>query len=58
MMRTIGLVVALGVAACGGTNLEISVSEDNLCAEIAEVACHNAYTCCAEGEIEALLGVD
>lgn len=43
---------------CGGDGVEISTSADNVCGEIAEVACHNLYQCCTEGEIEAFLNVD
>lgn len=55
-MRKLCILVAL--AACGGNgDVSIDTNEDNVCGEIAEVACHNMYQCCAEGEIEDFLGV-
>jgi hypothetical protein len=48
---------ALLVACGGGGNVDVSANQDNFCTEIAEVACHNFYQCCSEGEIEDLLGV-
>ena len=58
--KRIWLVVAAFVAACGSSESapELSVSETNFCDEIAEVACHDMYSCCSEGEIESVLGVD
>jgi hypothetical protein len=50
----------LGVylAACGGDDgLDISTDQENVCSEVAKVACHNLYSCCSEGEIENFLGV-
>jgi len=43
--------------ACGDDGVDISSSAGNVCSEIAEVACHNLYQCCSEGEIEDFLGV-
>lgn len=53
------LVVAAGVAlvGCGGGGVAINTTQDNVCEEVAAVACHNMFQCCAETEIEALLGV-
>jgi hypothetical protein len=45
------------VVACGD-GVEISTNAQNVCSEIAEVACHNLYKCCSEGEIEGFLRVD
>jgi hypothetical protein len=45
------------LVACGG-GVSVSTSASNVCSEIAEVACHNVYKCCSEGEIERFLGVD
>lgn len=57
-MRYCIAVLSMVVVACGGDGgVSIDADEDNVCAEIAEVACHNLYRCCAEGEIEDFLGV-
>jgi len=45
------------LVGCDEEGITVSADESNFCAEIAEVACHNMYQCCAEGEIEDLLGV-
>jgi hypothetical protein len=45
------------LVACGGDGVDISTNQDNVCGEVAEVACHNMYQCCSEGEIEESLGV-
>ena len=46
------------LVGCGGDGgVNIDSDADNVCGEIAEVACHNLYQCCAEGEIEDFLGV-
>lgn len=42
---------------CGGGGVDISTDQNNVCDQVAEVACHNAYQCCSEGEIERLLNV-
>jgi len=45
-------------AACGGDDsVSIDTNDKNVCSEIAEVACHNLYSCCTEGEIESYLRV-
>lgn len=53
--------VAVGFAvviACGGDDgVSINTNKDNVCSQIAEVACHNLYQCCTEGEIENYLNV-
>jgi len=57
-VRTVLMVGAL-LAGCKANNdPEIDVSQENLCEEVAEVACHDMFNCCAEGEIEDILGVD
>lgn len=58
-MRVVVLLCLGGIlAACGGDDgVSINADKDNFCGEIAEVACHNLYKCCAEGEIESFLGV-
>jgi hypothetical protein len=45
------------LVGCGDENINVAATQDNFCAEIAEVACHNMYQCCSEGEIENLLNV-
>jgi hypothetical protein len=42
---------------CGGSGVDISTNQDNVCDQVAEVACHNLYQCCSEGEIEKFLAV-
>lgn len=42
---------------CGGGGVDISTDQNNVCDQVAEVACHNAYQCCSEGEIERFLNV-
>jgi hypothetical protein len=44
------------LVACGG-GVSVSTNASNVCSEIAKVACHNLYQCCAEGEIEDFLNV-
>jgi len=56
--RTMLVGMALAVAACGSDTISIDTNADNVCSEIAEVACHNLYQCCAEGEIENFLNVN
>ncbi len=42
---------------CGDSGVDISTNQDNVCDQVAEVACHNLYQCCSEGEIEKFLAV-
>jgi hypothetical protein len=54
------VVVCFGlVMACGGDDNSVSINtnQSNVCSTIAEVACHNLYQCCSEGEIETYLRV-
>jgi hypothetical protein len=48
--------VLIGLVACGG-GVSVSTNASNVCSEVAEVACHNLYQCCSEGEIEDFLNV-
>jgi hypothetical protein len=52
-----GIVAALIAIGCGGSGVDINSTESTVCSEVAEVACHNLYQCCTEGEIEMFLGV-
>jgi hypothetical protein len=45
------------ILGCGGDSPDISTTEDNVCDQIASVACFDMYQCCSEGEIERLLMV-
>jgi hypothetical protein len=57
-MRTAIACGALVVlASCGGNGPDIDTTQDNVCDQIAEVACFDMYQCCSEGEIERNLGV-
>ena len=56
------VVLAIGCSwliACGSDNgpPSISTSADNLCDQIAAVACYDLYDCCSEGEIERDLNI-
>jgi hypothetical protein len=52
--RLIAIVFLIG---CGDDGVDIDANKDNVCGEVAEVACHNLYQCCSEGEIEDFLRV-
>jgi hypothetical protein len=57
-MRTAIACGALVVlASCGGNSPDINTTQDNVCDQIAEVACFDMYQCCSEGEIENALMV-
>jgi hypothetical protein len=55
-MRAHVLAIAF-LLGCGGSSVDINTDQSNVCSQVAEVACHNLYQCCAEGEIEKFLGV-
>jgi len=58
VMRNCFAILVVVAVGCGGDGgVDIDSNKDNVCGEIAEVACHNLYQCCAEGEIEDFLGV-
>jgi hypothetical protein len=48
---------AVLLVACGDDTVNVNTSSSNFCDTIAEVACHNLYQCCTEGEIENYLHV-
>jgi hypothetical protein len=57
-MRGAFIVGTLILVGCGSdTNVDIDSNANNVCSEIAEVACHNLFQCCTEGEIENFLNV-
>ncbi len=58
MRAALGLAL-VSLVACGSdsTKPSISTSKDNVCDQIAQVACYDMYQCCSEGEIEKDLGV-
>src|SRR5437773_3819016 len=64
-MRVVMLTWCVALVACGGSDSSapehtppsILSNQDNVCEQVAEVACYNWYECCSEGEIERLLGV-
>jgi hypothetical protein len=62
MRGSLGTVLLVGAAMFVGCKSngdpEVSVNQENLCEEVAEVACHDMWSCCAEGEIESILNVD
>ncbi|HEX8113591.1 MAG TPA: hypothetical protein VF516_37930, partial [Kofleriaceae bacterium] len=45
------------LVGCGGNGPDINTTQDNVCDQIAEVACFDMYQCCSEGEIERTLMV-
>jgi hypothetical protein len=49
--------IATLVVGCGDDGVTIDTSESNVCGQIADVACHNLFQCCTEGEIESFLHV-
>ena len=52
-------IVMLLVAGCGSDSSKPSVgaNKDNVCSQIAAVACYDLYQCCSEGQIESYLHV-
>lgn len=57
-MRTaIACGVLVVLAGCGNNGPDIDTTQDNVCDQIAEVACFDMYQCCSEGEIERALMV-
>jgi hypothetical protein len=56
-MRSLLLVISLIWIGCGD-GVDVDANAENVCSEIAKVACHNLYRCCSEGEIEDFLEVD
>src|SRR5215831_14605483 len=57
------LLLVLMITGCGGggdstvSRPSIGTNKDNVCDQIAKVACYDMYLCCSEGEIERKLGV-
>ena len=51
----VALIAAL--VGCGDDGVTIDANEGNVCSQIADVACHNLFKCCTEGEIEQFLNV-
>ena len=59
-MRVVLVIGFSCVIACGSNNNgppSIDTSGDNLCDQIASVACYDLYQCCPEGQIERDLGI-
>jgi hypothetical protein len=57
MRTTIACGVLVVLIGCGSNGLDINTTQDNVCDQIAEVACFDMYQCCSEGEIEGVLMV-
>jgi len=61
MRASLGLgVLAVLAVGCGGDDSgkpAVSTNQDNVCDQVAAVACYDLYQCCSEGEIEKDLGV-
>lgn len=49
--------VLVALSGCGGDGVTIDTSASNVCSTMADVACHNLFGCCTEGEIESFLHV-
>lgn len=45
------------LVSCNSNGPDINTTQDNVCDQIAEVACFDMYQCCSEGEIERTLMV-
>lgn len=58
-MNTRLVFALLLISACGGDGgkPDVSANKDNVCDQIAAVACYDLYQCCSEGQIENYLGV-
>jgi hypothetical protein len=58
-MRT---AIALGafvvLVGCSKNSPDISTTQDNICDQIAQVACFDYFQCCSEGEIEDILNLN
>ena len=50
-------VLCLAIGCGDNDQITIATSADNLCQQIAEVACHDMFACCTESQIEQTLGV-
>ncbi len=53
----VGVVVAAGCKEEAGVDVTADVNEQRLCAEMAEILCHNFFRCCRGEEIEADFGI-
>jgi hypothetical protein len=53
----------LALVACGGNSApsndrpKIGTTKDNVCDQVAAVACYDLYACCTQGQIERLLNI-
>lgn len=58
-MRTSLMIALLIVVGCGGGGgkPQVNANKDNVCGQIADVACYNLYQCCSESQIESYLRV-
>jgi hypothetical protein len=59
-VATTALAIACGSSPMSNQTLPpptIATTKDNVCDQVAAVACYDWYTCCSEGEIEHFLGV-
>lgn len=61
VMATVGVFVAAAmISQCGdgeSSGVDINVTNDNLCSEIAEVECNNFFRCCTGKQLETILGI-
>jgi hypothetical protein len=56
----IACLIIAGAGACGGGDggkPSVNATKDNVCSQMAAVACYDLYQCCAETQIEAYLRV-
>ena len=53
----LGLALSAGKCNEDDKKVESNVNEENLCEEMAEITCHNAFKCCTGIELESVFGI-
>jgi hypothetical protein len=57
-MRTaIALGAFVALVGCDNKSPDVSTTQDNICDQVAQVACFDYFQCCSEGEIETFLNL-
>jgi hypothetical protein len=57
-MRTaIALGAFVALLGCDNKSPDVSTTQDNICDQVAQVACFDYFQCCSEGEIETFLNL-
>lgn len=58
-MRTaIALGAFVALVGCDNKSPDVSTTQDNICDQVANVACFDFFQCCSEGEIEDILNLN